>query len=516
MGKEYIQLKGIKKTFPNGVCALRGADLTVHAGEIHALVGENAAGKSTLMNILYGVLKADAGEILMNGEPVHIARSSDAIHLGIGMVHQHFMLVPSFTVLENIVLGSEDKYKNKFGKIDFETARRDIQEIMKQLDVDLDLDSITGSVTIGLQSKIEIIKALFRGAKLLILDEPTTVLAPTEVDSFFDFLRKLRDSGTTMIYISHRMREIFDLTDRITILRKGETISSVKTKEATMEQISRDMLGYEVSSFERDRKEIDRSEGNCRFLVENLCMPGRRISLEDISFRIYGGEVLGIAGIEGNGQVELADALIGLREIQSGKILLDGVDLAKEDISGRRSKKMAYIPEDRMHKGLAQNCAITDNTITGHLKEDFLGKKKVTVNWPKADSYATEIAKDYKVEGFKSSDQLISSLSGGNMQKVIIGRELYDKPAMTILSQPTAGIDFNAQSIIHGKINELKSEGCSFLLISEDLDELVRMSDRIYVLCRGKLVKEFSDPEEFDLNEIGYYMTGVKKDENDG
>lgn len=177
---------------------------------------------------------------------------------------------------------------------------------------------------------------------------------------------------------------------------------------------------------------------------------------------------------------------------------------------------MAYIPEDRMHKGLAQNCTITDNTITGHLKEAFLGKKKITVNWPGADSYATEIAKEYKVEGFRSSDQLISGLSGGNMQKVIIGRELYDRPAMTILSQPTAGIDFNAQSIIHGKINELKREGCSFLLISEDLDELVRMSDRICVLCRGKLVKEFSDPEAFDLNEIGYYMTGVKKDENDG
>jgi simple sugar transport system ATP-binding protein len=516
MGKEYIQLRGIKKTFPNGVCALRGADLTVCEGEIHALVGENAAGKSTLMNILYGVLKADAGEILMNGEPVHIADSSDAIRLGIGMVHQHFMLVPSFTVLENIVLGSEDKYKNKFGKIDFERARKDIREIMKQIDVDLDLDSVTGSVTIGLQSKIEIIKALFRGAKLLILDEPTTVLAPTEVDSFFEFLRKLRDNGTTMIYISHRMREIFDLTDRITILRKGETISDVKTDEATMEQISRDMLGYEVTAFERDEKRIDRAESNCRFRVEGLCMSGRRINLEDISFEIYGGEVLGIAGIEGNGQVELADALIGLKKIRSGKILLDGTDVAGESISKRRARKMAYIPEDRMHKGLAQNCTITDNTITGHLKEAFLGKKKITVNWPGADSYATEIAKEYKVEGFRSSDQLISGLSGGNMQKVIIGRELYDRPAMTILSQPTAGIDFNAQSIIHGKINELKREGCSFLLISEDLDELVRMSDRICVLCRGKLVKEFSDPEAFDLNEIGYYMTGVKKDENDG
>lgn len=515
MGKEYIQMKGIKKTFPNGVCALQGADLTVCAGEIHALVGENAAGKSTLMNILYGVLKPDAGEIMMNGEPVHIAQSSDAIHLGIGMVHQHFMLVPSFTVLENIVLGSEDKYKNKFGSIDFESARKDIQEIMRQIDVELDLDSVTGSVTIGLQSKIEIIKALFRGARLLILDEPTTVLAPTEVDSFFDFLRKLRDNGTTMIYISHRMREIFELTDNITILRKGETISNVKTSEATMEQISRDMLGYEVSAFERDQKKIDRKENNYRFSVEHLCMPGKQISLEDISFQIYPGEVLGIAGIEGNGQVELADSLIGLKKIRSGKILLEDKDITKEDTNRRRARKMAYVPEDRMHKGLAQNSAITDNTIIGHLKDTFLGKRKITVNWPKADSYTTEIAKEYKVEGFKSSGQMISSLSGGNMQKVIIGRELYDQPAMTILSQPTAGIDFNAQSIIHRKINELKNQGCSFLLISEDLDELVRMSDRIYVLYRGKLVKEFSNPEDFDLNEIGYYMTGVKKDETD-
>lgn len=249
MADAYIQMKGITKTFPNGVHALQGANLEVYPGEIHALVGENAAGKSTLMNVLYGVVRPDSGEIIIEGKPVQIQQPGDAIRLGIGMVHQHFMLVPTFTVLENVVLGSEDKYKTRHGSIDYEKARKDIQDIMNQIDVDLDLDSITSQVTIGLQSKIEIIKALFRGAKLLILDEPTTVLAPTEVDSFFNFLRKLRDNGTTMIYISHRMREIFSLTDNITILRKGKTISQVSTKQATMEQVSRDMLGFEPTKF---------------------------------------------------------------------------------------------------------------------------------------------------------------------------------------------------------------------------------------------------------------------------
>lgn len=505
----YLEMKGIDKTFSNGVHALNNAGLEVKKGEIHALIGENAAGKSTLMNILYGTVAPDAGEIYLNGELKHISHPSDAISLGIGMVHQHFMLVPDFTILENIVLGKEKQYTNAFRKIDFNKAREDVQKILDKIGVELDLDARMDTVSIGLQSKVEIVKALFRGAELLILDEPTTVLAPNEVDSFFDFLRSLRDAGCTMIYISHRMKEIFDLTDRITVMRKGERIKTVETGKTFMEEIATLMLGYEAQKLDYDDTNVTSTENMLE--VEKLKVKNGNISLNDVSFHVRKGEVLGIAGIEGNGQVELADALIGLLPAESGRIILNGEDISGQATKQRREKKLAYVTDDRMKKGLGVNARITENCIMGHEDESFIAGKFSMIDGEKARKFANEVSENYKVEGLRSPDQKIRSLSGGNMQKVLVGRELITKPELTILAQPTVGIDFNAQRIIHERVKELQKEGCSFLLISEDVDELLHLSNRILVMYRGEIVKEFSSRDEFDSNEIGYYMIGMKK-----
>lgn len=508
----YLEMVDIKKTFPNGVRALRGANLSVEKGKIHALVGENAAGKSTLMNVLYGVISADSGSIYLNGNKINIRNSADAISHGIGMVHQHFKLVPDFTILENIILGSEKKYTNSIGKIDYAKARIDVEKILQRINVELDLDAQTNSITIGLQSKVEIIKALFRGAELLILDEPTTVLAPNEVDAFFDFLRALRDSGCTMIYISHRLKEIFALTDNITVLRHGQNVATVATKDVNMEELSTAMLGREVKSDELNSVPI-KVQGEKMVEIENLCAGLGYSQIQNINLTINSGEIVGIAGIEGNGQVELADSLAGLIPISAGCFVLDGQDVSEKLSGERRTLGLSYVPDDRIKKGLALNAKITENSIIGHYGEDFIKDRFGMIDWGKVKTFANEISDEYKVEGLSTPEQKIASLSGGNMQKVIVGRELIKGPRFTILSQPTAGVDFNAQHIIHDHVRDLQKKGCACLLISEDLDELMALSNRIVVLYKGRTVKEFCYEDGYDAQTIGYYMTGVKSNE---
>lgn len=508
----YLKMVNIEKIFPNGVHAVAGASLSVAEGEIHALIGENAAGKSTLMNILYGQLKPDKGEIYICGKKCNIQRSADAIALGIGMVHQHFKLVPDFTILENIILGIENRYVNAVGRIDYSKAYREVSELLNEIGIELDLNARTRDISIGLQSKVEIVKALFRGAKLLILDEPTTVLAPNEVDTFFDFLRTLRSAGYTIIYISHRMKEIFALTDSITVLRKGKNVMTIKTAEASMDGLTTVMLGYQPKDGV-DQKSNGYHTSKPALIVENLTVKREYNSIEDVSFSIKQGEILGVAGIEGNGQVELADSIIGLLDIYSGTVKLCGMDITNMSVKERRCCGLAYVPDDRINKGLALNATITENIIMGHLYKSGLKGKVGTVDWRKARNFTNSILYEYKVEGMNTTEQAICSLSGGNMQKVIVGRELHTGPMAAILSQPTVGIDFNAQRIIHDHIIELRNNGCAFLLISEDLDELLRLSDRILVLYRGRVVKQFNSRQEYDANEIGLYMTGVKKDD---
>lgn len=509
-------MEKVYKTFGGTIKALQGADFSVEKGEIHALIGENAAGKSTLMNILFGSLKPDSGEIYINDKLAEINSPSDAINLKIGMVHQHFKLVPGFTVLENVILGYEYKYVNQYKKIDYKAAGKDVQDILDRLSVELDLNAVTGGLPIGMQSKVEIIKCLFKGAELLILDEPTTVLAPTEVSYFFEFLRRLRDQGVTIIYISHRLKEIFEITDSITVLRKGQTVATMKTSEGTMEEITSLMIGKDIK--EKDfvyskKKEIS---GNTILELKGVSVKGRENGLQSVSFHIRQGEILGVAGIGGNGQVELADALIGVIRTESGEVLFKGENITELSTKERRDRGIHYVPDDRINKGLAMSLSITENSIVGYERRAPVQKNRLCMNWKAAEHFAEEVSSNYYVEGIGTVSQPIGSLSGGNMQKVLVGRELCMKPDLLILSQPTSGIDFNAQRQLHTRFLERQKEGGTILLISEDLDELMNLSDRIIVLYRGRVVAEFSDKEKFDEKELGYYMTGVKGFENEG
>lgn len=509
-----LEVKNIEKTFNNNIRALRGANLTLEKGEIHAIVGENAAGKSTLMNVLYGMICPDNGEIFLNGKKCTINHPNDAIKYGIGMVHQHFKLVPDFNVLENIILGREKNYTNFFHKINYAEAKKDVEEILERLDIDLNLNERTDRLSIGLQSKVEIIKTLFKGAEIIILDEPTTVLAPTEVDSFLKFLKTLRDRGSTIIYISHRLKEIFDVSDSITVLSHGKTVTTLKTSETNMEEIASLMIGRELKGFEQPDPDKGKSIGQSILKLENVCVENGSTKLEKISFNIRQGEILGVAGIEGNGQVELADTLIGILKNNNGNVyfkdkLINGYSPAK-----RRECGMHYVPDDRILKGLALNMSINENAINGYQHSNIINKSKKFMDWSSSENFTKKIVIDYKVEGMNNPSDLVRNLSGGNMQKLIVGREMITDPPLIILSQPTVGVDFGSQSYIHEKIRELRRKGTAFLLISEDLDELMTLSDRIIVLYRGKVVKEFPSPDVFDEKVLGYYMTGVKGVEN--
>lgn len=509
-----LEMKNIEKTFNNNIRALRGANLILKKGEIHAIVGENAAGKSTLMNVLYGMIRPDSGEIFIKGQKCTITHPNDAIKLGIGMVHQHFKLVPNFTALENIILGQEKDYTNFFKKIDYAKAKKDVESILQRLNIDLDLNERTDRLSIGLQSKIEIIKALFKGAEIIILDEPTTVLAPTEVDNFLKFLKTLRNQGSTIIYISHRLKEIFDVTDSITILSHGKTITTLKTSETTMEEVASLMIGREFKGFELPDPDKGKSIGKPVLRLEDVTVEDENSKLDGVSFTIRQGEILGVAGIEGNGQVELADTLIGILKNVSGNIYLWDKLINDCSPSERRKLGMHYVPDDRISKGLAINLSINENAINGYQHSNIINKGKMLIDWDRSKSFTKKIIKDYKVEGMNNPSDLVKNLSGGNMQKLIIGREMITNPPLVILSQPTVGVDFESQSYIHEKIRELRRNGTAFLIISEDLNELMTLSDRIVVLYRGKIVKEFPHTDAFDEKVLGYYMTGVKGFEN--
>lgn len=505
-----LEAKNIHKTFNNTIKALQGVNLEIKKGEIHALCGENAAGKSTLMNILYGMFSPDMGEIWLDGKICNITHPADAIDYGIGMVHQHFQLIPDFTALENIILGKEKKYTNAFGNINYNKAREDVEKILEKLDIEMDLNKKAGEMTIGFQSKIEIVKTLFRGAKIIIFDEPTTVLAPNEVQAFLDFIKKLRDQGFTMIYISHRMKEIFEICDTITVLRKGEVIATVKTRETDSEEIGCLMLNREINCFSGEPLERIGKIGKPVLEMKGVSME----IINNLNLTIHENEVVGIAGIEGNGQIELSDTLIGVKKNLKGQIVYNGEVIGDYTPTKRRNDGIRYIPEDRIRKGMAFDMSLTENAIMGYENEGFVKSNKHMVSWEKADRFTSTIVEEFNVEGMKDVKSKISNLSGGNMQKLIIGRELITNPSLAILAQPTVGVDFGTQRHIHEKIMELRNQGSSIMVISADLDELMALSDRILVIYRGKIVKEFNNRNDFDDKEIGLYMLGVKGYEN--
>jgi ABC-type uncharacterized transport system ATPase subunit len=496
-----VELTGITKRFP-GVVANRDINIAVRRGEVHAIVGENGAGKSTLMNILYGMQRPDEGTIAIDGSQVSFHSPSDAIAAGVGMVHQHFMLADNLTVLENVVLGSEP---SRGGFLDFAAARGRIKEISDTYGLDVEPNALVENLGVGDRQRVEILKVLYRGAKILILDEPTAVLVPQEVDELFANLRELKNEGLTVLFISHKLDEVLAVADEITVVRRGTTVDTVLPANVTARQLAELMVGSELPTPEtRDSTVTDVDVLSVAALTINV--PGSRALLDDISFTIHRGEVLGIAGVEGNGQAELVEAIMGMRPLTSGAIRLGDDDVSAWSTRNRREAGIGYIPEDRHRHGMLLEAPLWENRMLGHQTE----RPNVRGPWidrrgARADT--ERIVRDYDVRT-PSIDVLGSALSGGNQQKLIVGREMSGEPRLLIASHPTRGVDVGAQAAIWDHIRAARRAGLAVLLISADLDELIGLSDSIRVILRGRLVADV-DPSNVTPEDLGAAMTGA-------
>ncbi len=497
-----MELHGITKRFP-GVVANHDIDIAVGRGTVHAIVGENGAGKSTLMKILYGMQKPDEGTIAVDGEQVAFSTPADAIARGIGMVHQHFMLADNLTVLENTTLGAEKLYG--IGA----KARAKIKEISDAYGLGVRPDAVVEDLGVADRQRVEILKVLYRGARTLILDEPTAVLVPQEVDALFANLRELKAEGLTVIFISHKLGEVLSVADDITVIRRGTTVASVKPADVTAKQLAELMVGAELPSPETRECTVT---DTVMLAVDSLRLTahdaesGPRAVLDDISLTIRKGEVLGLAGVEGNGQTELIEALIGLRAPDSGTIRLDGEDITSRPTRARREGGIGYIPEDRHRHGLLLESPLWENRILGHVGE--APNSKGFLLKPKAARADTErIVREYDVRT-PGIDVTAASLSGGNQQKLIVGREMSHRPKFLIAAHPTRGVDVGAQAQIWDQIREARREGLAVLLISADLDELIGLSDTLRVMYRGRLVAD-ADPASITPEELGSAMTGA-------
>ena len=477
-----LEMRGITKRFP-GVLANDGIDLEVRPGEIHALLGENGAGKSTLMNILYGLLTPDEGEVLIDGKPVQISGPSDAIARGIGMVHQHFMLVPVFTVAENIVLGNETMANPVF--LDVRAAEGRIRELGRQFGFDIDPNATVGDLSVGSQQRIEILKALYRGARVLILDEPTAVLTPQETTEIFAVLRRLAAEGTSIVFISHKLYEVLEIADRITVIRRGRVVGQADPKTATEEQLAEMMVGREVSLT------VDKAPakpGEVVLSVEGLTVTDDRgsVVVSDLSFEVRAGEIFGIAGVAGNGQDELVEALNGLRKARSGTVRLAGHDAFNASSREVSERGVAYIPGDRQRYGLVLASPVEDNLcLTDYYKAPF--SRFGILDRDAIERRATQLISEFDIRT-PSATVATSTLSGGNQQKVIVAREFSRNLVLLIADQPTRGIDVGSIEFIHKQIVAKRDAGTAVLLVSAELDEVLELSDRIGVIYRGRLV----------------------------
>lgn len=501
--EQALRMAGITKVFPR-VVANDDVHIEANKGEILAIIGENGAGKSTLMSILYGLYQPDAGEIFLYGKKEEIHSPKQAIELGIGMVFQHFMLVPTLTVYENIIFGQEPTRGGI--QIDAKAAIAECNKIVRQYGLEIDVTQKVENLSLGIQQRVEIIRAMYRDAKILILDEPTAVLTPGETKELFKTLREFANRGKTIIFITHKLKEVMALSDKITVLRKGKTICTVATKDTTEEEIAQMMVGRSVVL--RVEKKAA-SPGEKVIEVENLHTGGHGSAgaLKGLSFSIRQGEILGIAGIEGNGQTELLEAFTGLRKVEQGAIKLNGEDIANLTPRQIRQKKVIHIPEDRHKRGLVLDFTVEENLIAGIQftprfagKAGFLNKREISRN-------AEEQIEKYDIRGGdKQAD--VRSFSGGNQQKIIIAREFEQEHAFLLASQPTRGVDIGAIEFIHKKIIETRDEGKAVLLISADLNEVLSLSDRIGVLFEGRLVG-IVDAAEASEMQLGLMMSGA-------
>ncbi|WP_084369958.1 ABC transporter ATP-binding protein [Microbispora sp. ATCC PTA-5024] len=497
-----VELDGITKRFP-GVVANRDIHLRVAKGQIHAIVGENGAGKSTLMKILYGMQRPDEGEIRINGSPAGFHTPADAIAAGIGMVHQHFMLADNLTVLENVVLGSEPRRGGI--ALDFAAARSRIKEISDAYGLGIQPDVAVEDLGVGDRQRVEILKVLYRGARILILDEPTAVLVPHEVDELFDNLRGLVSQGLTILFISHKLDEVLRVADAITVIRRGTTVATVDPKEVTARRLAELMVGSELPSPEtRESTVTDVVALSVRDLTVRT--PDGRAVVDGVSFDIHKGEVLGIAGVEGNGQAELVEAIMGMRPSTVASMTLDGTDIASWSTLRRRADGIGYIPEDRHRHGLLLESPLWENRILGH-QTRRPNIKGIWIDRAGARADTRRIVEEYDVRT-PGIDVDAAALSGGNQQKLIVGREMSGDPVLLIASHPTRGVDVGAQAAIWDHLRTARAAGLAVLLISADLDELIGLSDSLKVILRGRIVADV-DPANVTPEQLGSAMTGA-------
>lgn len=502
---EALHMKHIVKVYSNGVMANKDVSLCVQQGEIHALSGENGAGKSTLMKILFGEEQPTSGEIYVNGKKEEITSPQMAIKLGIGMVHQHFMLVPSLTVAENIIMGIEPR-KGIFTNMNL--ARTQVAEIGKRYNLYIDPERKVEDLTVGEKQKVEILKVLFRGAKILILDEPTAVLTPQETRELFAELKALRANGYTIIFISHKLNEIKELCDRITIIRRGETMGVHDVAAVSEEEISRLMVGRDVVLKVQKAK---CKPGKVLVTVKDVrvCDEHGNQKVNGVSFSLREGEIVGIAGVEGNGQSHLVKAITGSLPVSHGTIELQGRDIKALSIQDIRDLKLAHIPEDRMSTGVAAHLSITENIIADKLKWMKFVKKGI-LKRSAIRLYGENMVRDYRIF-CKNQDVEVGSLSGGNIQKAVLARELSGDPQVIIANQPTRGVDVGATEFIRKQLVEMRDQKKAVLLISSDLNEVLGLSDSLMVMYEGKIVAYISNVSKMTEEELGTYMLGIKK-----
>lgn len=493
-----VSLKNIHKSFGDKK-VLKGVDFDLHKCEVHALLGENGAGKTTLMNILYGMFPQNEGDIYIKGEEIINNSPKKAISMGIGIVHQHFMLIEPFTVTENIILGYEGK--NSF--IDRDKAKKEVLKLSQEYGLLIDPDSKVSDISVGQQQRVEILKALYHGADILIFDEPTAVLTPQEINEFVEIVEKLTELGKSIIIITHKLKEIKAMADTCTIIRRGEYIDKVKVKDVSEADLAEKMVGRDVS-FNVKKEKIDL--GDEIFKIENLWVKDNRKvdKVKGLNLSIRKGEILGIAGVDGNGQTELIDAISGMRKAEKGKVSLKGEDITNKNPRNIIDLGMNQIPEDRQKRGLVLEYSIKDNLILENLDKDF--SKNGILDFKKIEENANDLIEKFDIRP-NDMNEKAGSLSGGNQQKVIIAREITNDPDLLIAAQPTRGLDVGAIEFIHQYLVELRNQGKAVLLISFQLDEVMDLSDRICVIYDGQIVGEL-DPKETDEYEVGRLMAG--------
>lgn len=504
MDQAIVELRGITKRFP-GIVANDRIDLTLKKGEVLALLGENGAGKSTLMSVLFGFYRPEEGEILVRGEKVDINNPNVAYDLGIGMVHQHFQLIDNFTVTENIILGDEP-HKNLM--VDMETARKKVRELSETYKLNVDPDAKIEDISVGMQQRVEILKVLYRKAEIIILDEPTAVLTPQEIEELMNIMRNFIKEGKSVILITHKLKEIKAVADRVSVLRQGKMVGTVGVAETSEEELAELMVGRKVS-FKTEKKEA--SPGEVVMEIDDLWVQDHRKLdvVRGLNLKIREGEILGLAGVDGNGQRELVEALTGLRPFQKGEIKLFDKSFQSIKADERERLQIGHIPEDRQKRGLILDFKLYENMLLEKYDEEPFSKRGI-LQYGKIKEKAKELVEAFDVRSGEGIETVVRTMSGGNQQKAIIGREVDMDPRIMIASQPTRGLDVGAIEYIHSRLIELRDNGAAVLLVSFELDEIFNLSDRIAVIHNGRIVG-IRNPKETDEMELGLLMSGSKE-----